>query len=429
MKKIFYLLIYFSIYTNAQEHKGITFETTLSWEQAKAKAKAENKYIFVDCYATWCAPCKKMDKDVFSAESVGDYMNSRFISVKVQMDSTTKDNAEVRQWYADAHIIRQDYKVVALPTYLFFAPDGQITHRGQGVKDIQGFITLADDAKDPEKGFYTQVRNNLQGKKNYETMPALAMSAQQFFEPDIASKMVRDYIEYLNKMDDDQVLNNMSREFLALFSSMINSKDKIFKLCFQLPGKADAAMDVAGFSNNFVSYIITKEEINPLTDAAKESGTEPDWTKIEKSIQEKYNPDYAFRCVINKQIGWYYKNDWPKTVEYTVKKLETFGLDTLGGFIGTYHMLTMLYNHSDDKQVLTKAIGWMEAIERNIDPKIKSGLMDTYAGLLYKIGRTKEGIDLQEKYVQSLPVEYIYYKEEVEILEKMKKGEKTWKDN
>jgi thiol:disulfide interchange protein len=44
--------------------KGIRFEHGLSWAQVKEKAKAENKYIFMDCYATWCGPCKAMDKNV-----------------------------------------------------------------------------------------------------------------------------------------------------------------------------------------------------------------------------------------------------------------------------------------------------------------------------------------------------------------------------
>ncbi|MBO9572315.1 MAG: hypothetical protein J7497_08925, partial [Chitinophagaceae bacterium] len=33
---------------------GINFEVRLTWQQIKDKAKAENKFIFVDCYATWC---------------------------------------------------------------------------------------------------------------------------------------------------------------------------------------------------------------------------------------------------------------------------------------------------------------------------------------------------------------------------------------
>ena len=48
----------------SQQYKGIHFEQGLSWKDILAKAKAEHKYIFVDCYATWCGPCKYMDKNV-----------------------------------------------------------------------------------------------------------------------------------------------------------------------------------------------------------------------------------------------------------------------------------------------------------------------------------------------------------------------------
>ncbi len=66
--------------------QGIKFEENLSWQQLLDKAKVTNKYIFVDCYATWCGPCKMMDKDVYTSGKVGYLFNEHFISVKVQMD-------------------------------------------------------------------------------------------------------------------------------------------------------------------------------------------------------------------------------------------------------------------------------------------------------------------------------------------------------
>ena len=61
--------------------QGIKFEEGLSWEQVKQKAKTENKFIFVDCYATWCAPCKMMDKYVYQNDTVGEFVKDKFIYV------------------------------------------------------------------------------------------------------------------------------------------------------------------------------------------------------------------------------------------------------------------------------------------------------------------------------------------------------------
>jgi thiol:disulfide interchange protein len=45
-------------YSQVDTTKGIQFVHNLSWQEILQKARAENKYVFVDCYATWCGPCK-----------------------------------------------------------------------------------------------------------------------------------------------------------------------------------------------------------------------------------------------------------------------------------------------------------------------------------------------------------------------------------
>jgi len=118
--------------SKAQQGPGIHFEQGLSWQQIKEKAKAEHKYIFVDCFATWCGPCKMMDQMVYPNDTVGRLMNDKFLSVRMQFDTSKTDNEEVKASYADAHQLMADYQVNAFPTFLFFSPEGQLVHKGLG---------------------------------------------------------------------------------------------------------------------------------------------------------------------------------------------------------------------------------------------------------------------------------------------------------
>ncbi len=123
-------------------HTGIEWTTGLTWKGICDKAAAERKYIFVDCFSTWCVPCKWMDKVVYPNDTVGNLLNSSFISVKVQFDTTKKDNEYVQKWYRDAASIRHKYNVNAYPTFLFLTPDGQLLFKDVGAKDVVDFTRL-----------------------------------------------------------------------------------------------------------------------------------------------------------------------------------------------------------------------------------------------------------------------------------------------
>src|SRR5258708_38089643 len=97
----FYILLSFLLVTlnvHGQNDTGAHFEKLPDWQAVLAQAKAGHKMIFVDCYATWCGPCKMMDK-VYANDTVGAYMNKRFISIKLQMATSRSDDALVKSWY------------------------------------------------------------------------------------------------------------------------------------------------------------------------------------------------------------------------------------------------------------------------------------------------------------------------------------------
>ncbi|MBO9684631.1 MAG: thioredoxin family protein, partial [Flavisolibacter sp.] len=108
MKTIF-CSIFYALPFLLQAQNGVKWMTNLSWEEIKRKAQTENKYIFVDCYATWCAPCKLMDSVVYSSEKIAEHLGKKFIAFKIQLDSSSADTEEIRKRYADAVVIKTSF--------------------------------------------------------------------------------------------------------------------------------------------------------------------------------------------------------------------------------------------------------------------------------------------------------------------------------
>ena len=85
MKTIYLLITCILIQWGAFAQEGVNFRN-LTFNEALAQAKAEKKMVFMDCYTSWCGPCKEMTNKVFPQKAAGDYFNPRFVCVKYDME-------------------------------------------------------------------------------------------------------------------------------------------------------------------------------------------------------------------------------------------------------------------------------------------------------------------------------------------------------
>ena len=93
MKRLISTLLILAIAITAMA-QGVVFEpdgTTL--EQASAKAKAENKLIFLDCYTQWCGPCKVLKSTV--EEIAEERADVKVVSVDIDEEEDLVDEYEV----------------------------------------------------------------------------------------------------------------------------------------------------------------------------------------------------------------------------------------------------------------------------------------------------------------------------------------------
>lgn len=112
---------------------GIQFRRQ-SWSETLACAKLENKPIFLDIYASWCGPCRKLKSTTFASKDVGYLFNDSFINIALDGEK------------GDGPGIASQYQVRGYPTLLFLDPKGNIISREVGYQDRKDLLQLGKNA-------------------------------------------------------------------------------------------------------------------------------------------------------------------------------------------------------------------------------------------------------------------------------------------
>jgi thioredoxin-related protein len=262
-----------------KETKGLLFENTLSWSEVKAKARSENKNIFIDAWTTWCSPCIYMNKKVFPDREVGAFFNKNFINVKLQLDSSAADGEYVKSWYADANKLMQEWDIKYFPTFIFLNPQGELVHRAVGSSDAGTFIDLGRDALKPESQFYTIKNIYDAGRKDTALLYSLARASNRAGFDDLAKQVTSEYLATQK--------NLFIKENLQLIMASVRStSDEGFNLFLHQGKKVDAVLG-KGEALNFVKSTVIYQFLMPVLYSDKGPLKQPNWKEAEKRIKQE----------------------------------------------------------------------------------------------------------------------------------------------
>jgi thiol-disulfide isomerase/thioredoxin len=129
-----------------------------SLAEALKKAKTEEKMVFIDCFTTWCGPCKRMAATVFPDPEVGAFINENFIALKVDMEK--EGGSEI----SDKYIIS------AYPTLLFLDSDGKLAQKKVGALSAEALIDAGRKVMGKTEQLSDWTKNYEEGKRDPETM-------------------------------------------------------------------------------------------------------------------------------------------------------------------------------------------------------------------------------------------------------------------
>ena len=264
----------------AQEGKGIQFFKG-TFAQALAKAKSEGKPLFVDFYAVWCGPCKKMEKQIFTQPEVGEYFNKHFVAV--QLDAEKPENVDVAK----------TYKVEAFPTLGIFDGEGKALSINVGYMNAQELMAMAKTAVGEVKGFeqlykeYRQNPNDLTIQQDLLTLAPQFLTTQDGMDAEKwvvrVRKIYQAYIE--KKMSDNSLINR--KDYIIIGYLGGDDEETTYRLVDYISKNMDAWMAAVGEPAAY--YVVEKNDERMLKLVKK--GDESYKTYLEK-IRTDYKKAY-----------------------------------------------------------------------------------------------------------------------------------------
>lgn len=164
---------------------------SISFDEALKVAAQENKLVFIDFYTDWCGPCKKMAREVFPQKSVGDFMNTKFVNLKLNAEKEGKELAA-------------RYKVSAYPTFIILNTKGEVVADLKGSMDGQTFVGKLEAMLNPDMTPARIAERYQSGERTPELVNAYALGLMEKRKEDEGFKVVDDYF---NSLSDAERLN------------------------------------------------------------------------------------------------------------------------------------------------------------------------------------------------------------------------------
>ncbi|MCW3105082.1 MAG: putative disulfide-isomerase [Bacteroidetes bacterium] len=371
------------------QKKEISFEHG-KWAEILAKSKKENKLIYLDCYTTWCGPCKWMAKNVFTNDTVADFYNASFINAEMDMEK------------GEGLELAKKYGIRAYPTMLYLNSDGEVMHRSCGSSPAASFISTGKDALDPDKQMATAARKfnngNASGAFAESYLVVLENGCQDYAKELSAYLSIQKESELTSRTNWNIIYKYVNDYSSKEFMILERDRDTFSKLYTK-----DSVQDKINGVYTSGLYIA----INKKDDQAYQA--------LKEKVKASGNPD-AEMVIMDADLRYYMlKKDWKNyaaTASAYVDKYISNNAMALNGIAWNF------YENVDDVAMMEKAAAWAR---RSVELQSMYANNDTYAAVLYKTGRKAEAKKAAEKAIELAKASGDDYSETSALLKKIEK--------
>jgi thioredoxin-related protein len=378
---------------NFAQNRSIKFEHS-SFKEIKEKALKENKLIFIDAFTTWCGPCKQMSKNIFTNDTVADYYNKNFVNAKIDMEK------------GEGIELAKQYDVRCYPNLLFVDGNGNLVHRIAGSMSVKEFIALGEETKNPESCFSYYEKNYEKNKSNPSFLRKY-IQARENTCLDV-DNLVHDYFS-LQKQSD--LLNKENWEMIQLHTNSMTTNEYDYLIANKQ--KFDEL-----YTTKSVNEKLDDIHKNTLFAIVKAKPLDEKYYQEVKSKILALNTEGSNLVAFDADLRLARKKeDWNTFAKLAVENIDIYYKDDVG-------MLNSIawdfYEKVENKNALLKAEEWAKKAS---DTEKNSAFLDTYASVLYKLGKKQLALDAANKAIEEAKKEKLVaadYQGTTDLLKKIK---------
>lgn len=322
---------------------GIAF-TDIPFAEALKKAGEMDKLIFLDCYTSWCGPCKMMSAQVFSQKTVGDFFNRNFINLKIDMEK------------GEGKGLADRYEVKAFPTMMLLDKEGRVVYKIMGGSDTGTFMKKIQRGVQPEYCYYDLKARYAAGDRSVEMMPYYLMTMTDAGELKGEDSDIRGYLAGLGEED------KYTKAAWNLFDYYING--------YKMPEFSLICANRDKFAQQVGEQVVDKKIESILFPAVigylDHKNSAEDMEEMRKLIVSAGFPEQFSLSYLNRIVGLYESKDLKKMMDY----YET----TISGVADAHTKLNLdvLLNtlmQEAPAEIRQRAVGYVKKSLDGADPK------------------------------------------------------------
>lgn len=275
---------------------GIKFEES-SFEEALKKAKDQGKLLFMDCYTTWCGPCKMMSNQVFKQKFIGDFFNQNLVSLKMDMEK------------GEGIDLQKKFDVNAFPTMFLLNGDGNIIYKILGGRDPRAFMEAIQRGMKQSTPYYILKSKYETGDRSVKLMADYFQTMSDAGELKNVDGEVKSYLATL------KVPESYSVSAWTLYDNFVNRvSDAEFK--FLVNNRKEFAKQVGDSTvDKKIERVVFPMVIDYLKGTVSKESMDQVW-KLVNSAQ--FSPEYSL-TLLHKIISMYDKKEYDKMLDFYEK--------------------------------------------------------------------------------------------------------------